>query len=205
MAVSRPAPGIAALDQLSERLLAAAPALRVELTETALEREASYRLRHEQVVGDGWARRDQLPTGLEEDPYDDAALHIGAWSDRALAGTLRLVLPQPPRRLPVEAAFDIDIEPYGAVVEAGRLVVAPAQRGDPAHGIWGALFARAWLTMRERGFTVLAGAATPRMVERLRGLGLPFEVLGAARPYWGEPRHPVRLDPAHGDPRWYER
>jgi hypothetical protein len=41
------------------------------------------------------------------------------------------------------------------------------------------------------------------MVERLRALGLPFEVLGPPRRYWGEERLPVRLDPANGDPRWF--
>ena len=42
------------------------------------------------------------------------------------------------------------------------------------------------------------------MVERLRALGLPFEILGPAREHWGEQRHPVRLDPARGRPGWYE-
>jgi hypothetical protein len=41
------------------------------------------------------------------------------------------------------------------------------------------------------------------MVARMRGLGLPFEVLGPAREHWGEARHPVRLDPAHARPGWY--
>jgi putative hemolysin len=196
--------GVTGLDRLSERLLAAAPTLRLAVAGTDAEREAAYRLRYAQVVDHGWAGRDELPAGIEHDEYDAGALHIGAWDDGALAGTMRLVLPAPGRRLPVEADFDIDIEPRGAVVEAGRLVVAPAYRGDPAHRIWGALFARAWLTMRARGFTVLAGAASPPMVDRLRGLGLPFEVLGPARPHWGDDRHPLRLDPALGKPRWFD-
>jgi hypothetical protein len=57
--------------------------------------------------------------------------------------------------------------------------------------------------MRSRGYSVLAGAAAPRTIERLRALGLPFEILGPARRHWGEERHPVRLDPAHGAPRWF--
>jgi N-acyl-L-homoserine lactone synthetase len=105
----------------------------------------------------------------------------------------------------VETAFDLDIEPRGRVVEAGRLVVAPANRGDSSHRIWGALFARAWLTMRERGFSLLSGAASPTMVQRLRALGLPFEVLGTPRPYWGQQRVAVRLDPAGADPRWFRQ
>lgn len=116
---------------------------------------------------------------------------------------MRLVLPTPRRRLPVEEAFGVDIEPRGRVVEAGRLVVAPAHRGDRSHRIWGALFARAWLTMRGLGFGLLCGAASPTLVQRLRALGLPFEVLGAPRPHWGEQRVPVRPDPAGGHPRCF--
>lgn len=197
------ATGVAALDRLSEHLLGAATAVRVAVATTDAEREATYRLRYEQVVADGWARAEQLEPGSERDAYDADALHLGAWHGDALAGTLRLVLPAPGRRLPVEDAFELDIAPSGRVVEAGRLVVAPAYRGDPAHRIWGALFARAWLTLRSHGFTVLAGAASPRMIQRLRALGLPFESLAPARPHWGEDRHPVRLDPDHSEPHWY--
>jgi N-acyl-L-homoserine lactone synthetase len=196
-------PGVVGLDRLSERLLAAVPGLRVAVAETAAEREAAYRLRYAQVVGHGWADGARLPAGMERDEYDAEALQIGAWRDGTLAGTMRLVLPAPGRRLPVEAAFELDVEPPGAVAEAGRLVIAPAYRGDRAHRIWGALFARAWLTLREHGFAVLAGAAAAPMVDRLRSLGLPFEILASARPYWGENRHPVRLDPASGEPRWF--
>jgi N-acyl-L-homoserine lactone synthetase len=193
--------GVLALDRLSEQLLAAAD-LRVGVAQTLVQREAAFRLRHEHVVAEHWTDRD-LPGGLERDDYDHDALHVCAWRGRALIGTLRVVLPAPDRPLPVEAAFGLAVEPRGAVVEAGRLVIAAAHRGDPGHVAWGALFARAWLELRSRGFAVLAGAATPRMVERLRGLGLPFEILAPAREYWGEQRHPVRLDPARGRPRWY--
>jgi putative hemolysin len=195
--------GVAALDRLSERLLADAPALRVAVAATDVEREATYRLRYEHVIGAGWAGPEALAGGLERDGHDATALHIGAWDGDALAGTLRLVLPAPDRRLPVEAAFDLDIEPKGAVAEAGRLVVAAAYRGDPAHRIWGALFARAWLSLRGHGLAVLAGAASAPMIERLRALGLPFEILAPARPHWGEDRHAVRLDPARSRPRWF--
>ena len=201
---SAPAGGVAALDGLSERLVAAAGAVRVAVAARTGEREEIYRLRHRQVVGGGWAREDELPAGVERDGHDDHATHIGAWDGDALVGTMRLVFPASDRRLPVEAAFGVDIEPRGAVVEAGRLVIAPEYRGDPAHRAWGAMFGRAWLTLRARGFSVLGGAASPRMVERLTGLGLPFEVLGPARPYWGEERHPVRLDPSGGAPSWFQ-
>ena len=196
-------PGIAALDRLSGQLLRAAPDLRVAVATSEAEREATFRLRYVQVVAGAWADRTTLAAGTEQDAHDADALHVGAWTDDALAGTLRLVLPRPGRCLPVEEAFGIEIAPTGAVAEVGQLVVAPEQRGDPAHRIWGALFARAWLELRSHGLAVLAGTAAPRMVGRLREVGLPFEVLAPARPYWGEQRHPVRLDPSHSRPRWF--
>ena len=174
------------------------------VAQTPSEQDAIHRLRHEQVVGHGWASPDDLPAGVERDEHDPFAVQVGAWTGATLVGEMRLVLPAAGRRLPVEAAFGLDIEPRGRVVEAGRLVVAPSHRGDPSHRIWGALFARAWLTMRGLGFSLLCGAASPEMVQRLRALGLPFEVLAPPRPHWGEQRVPVRLDPTSGDPRWFE-
>jgi len=197
------APGIAALDRLAERLVAGAPGLRLAVAATAAERQAVHRLRYEHVVAHGWARPDDLPGGVERDAHDAGAVHVAAWDDAALAGTVRLVAPRPGRRLPVEEDFGVVVPPAGRVVEVGRLLIAAPYRGDPAHRAWGALFGRAWLEVRARGFTVLGGAASAAMVGRLRALGLPFEVLGPARMHWGEERHPVRLDPAHGRPGWY--
>jgi hypothetical protein len=199
-----PFAGVRALDRLAERLVGAAPVLRVAVATTAAEHDAAFRLRYEQVIRHGWAPHEELSDGREHDAYDADALQICAWKGDGLVGTIRLVLPSTGRRLPVETDFDLDIEPIGAVVEVGRLVIAPAYRGDPAHQAWGALFGRAWLTTRTHGFAVLAGAASARMVEQLTALGLPFETLGGARQHWGQRRHPVRLDPAHGRPRWFD-
>jgi N-acyl-L-homoserine lactone synthetase len=201
MTVETPA-GVLTLDRLSERLLAAADDLRVAVARTEVEREAAFRLRHEQVTAGRWADLD-LPGGLERDEYDDDALHVCAWRGDGLVGTVRVVLPDAARPLPVEATFGLTVEPAGAVAEIGRLVIAAAHRGDPLHAAWGALFARAWLEVRTRGYTVLAGAATAEMAGRMRGVGLPYEILGPAREHWGEQRHPVRMDPAQGRPSWY--
>jgi N-acyl-L-homoserine lactone synthetase len=198
---SLPADGVAALDRLAEQLLAAVPELRVVLAQTDAERAAIGRLRHRQVTDSGWAK---LEGDMEWDAYDERALQVGAWdAASSLVGAMRVVLPAPGVKLPVEDAFAVDVKPCGAVVEAGRLVITPECRGDPAHRAWGALFARSWLELRARGYSLLAGAASPRMVRRLREVGLPFETLGEARPFWGEDRHPVRLDPAGGAPRWF--
>jgi N-acyl-L-homoserine lactone synthetase len=197
------APGTVALDRLARRLLSGAPDLRVAVAAGPAERDAVHRLRYEHVVAAGWASAAELAGGVERDAHDQDAVHVGAWDGGTLAGAVRVVLPRPGRPLPVEEDFGVVVEPLGRVVEVGRLVIAGAYRGDPAHRLWGALFGRAWLEVRARGFRVLAGAASGAMVERLRALGLPFEVLGPARAHWGEPRHPVRLDPAGGRPGWY--
>jgi hypothetical protein len=60
------------------------------------------------------------------------------------------------------------------------------------------------MEVRARGFLVLAGVATRDMVLRYQALGLPFEMLGPGRTYWGEERHPVRLDVSTARPRWFD-
>src|SRR5947199_82761 len=129
---------------------------------------------------------DESTSGL--DALDRLSQQLLAAAD---AGGIRVAIAQTPTEQ--DAIHRLRHE---RVVEAGRLIVAPSHRGDPSHRIWGALFARAWLSMRGLGFSLLCGAASPMMVQRLRALGLPFEVLGAPRTYWGEQRVPVRLDPA---------
>jgi N-acyl-L-homoserine lactone synthetase len=194
---------VTALDELARRLLAGSAPLRVEPASPGAELEAVLRLRYEHVVAARWASPGELRGGLEGDEYDDRAVHVAAWDGDALVGTVRLVPPVAGLRLPVEDAFDIDVEPRGAVVEIGRLVIAAGRRGDPAHRAWGGLFARAWLEVRARGYQVLAGAASAGLVARFQRLGLPFEILGPSREHWGEQRHPVRLDPAGAQPRWF--
>jgi N-acyl-L-homoserine lactone synthetase len=195
--------GVIALDRLSERLLAQAAPLRAEVT---TDLEPVHRLRYAHVVGAGWARPEELPGEVERDDYDGVAVHVAAWDGDALVGAIRVVPPVAGRRLPVEAAFGVDVPPAGAVAEIGRLLIAPGFRGDPAHRAWGALFARSWLECRRLGLAVLAGSTTPAMVERCRAIGLAFEVLGPPRPHWGEARVPVRLDPARdGAPGWFRQ
>src|SRR5439155_25524483 len=54
------------------------------------ERRAVYRLRHDQVIGGGWA--ECYADGLEHDTYDIDALHICEWRGPDLVGTVRVVL-----------------------------------------------------------------------------------------------------------------
>jgi N-acyl-L-homoserine lactone synthetase len=188
--------GIARLDALAARLIATAAPRRLAVAASLADREPVHRLRYDQVITAGWAGPDDLPGNAERDDYDDDATHVTAHHGTRLVGALRLVFPNPGRRLPVEKDFDLVVEPAGHVVEAGRLVVARDHRGDAAHRIWGALFGRAWQEVRARGYAVLAGTAVETMVARYHSLGLPFEVLGPPREVWGEWRLPVRMDPA---------
>jgi hypothetical protein len=183
------APEIEALDVLAGRLLLRAGA-RIGVAHTVAELLSVHRLRYEN-------------TRLERDAYDDRALQLGAWRGSALVSTMRLVLPVPGRRLPTEDAFELVVDPDGEVVDLGRMLSGPAFEGDPAHRVWGGLFALAWQEARARGYTVLAGVTTAAEAERYRSLGLAFEVLGPARTYCGAQRQPVRVDPATGErPGW---
>lgn len=178
-------PGVAALDALAGQLLLRA-GVRIGVAHTAAEFEAVHRVR--------------LPDGLERDVHDDHALQLAAWRGTKLVGTMRLVLPVPFRRLPTEDAFDLRVEPHGEVVDLGRLLVGPGFRGDPSQRAWGGLFALAWQETRIRGYNVIAGVASVRLLERYRLLGVNVEILGPARTFWGAERHPVRIHPAAGEP-----
>jgi N-acyl-L-homoserine lactone synthetase len=186
-------PMLALADALAQHLLAKAAPLRFALAETDADREAAYRLRYRVGVERGWLRPADCPDGLERDAYDDDALQIAGWDGAEMIATGRIVLPNPARPLPIEAAFGLAIEPRGQVVELGRATVLRA-RSDPRHGVLRGLLARAWLEARARGFQVWAGLDSPAMVRLYRQLGFQVTVLGPARDYQGEERAPVRYD-----------
>ena len=188
------APEIEALDVLAGQLLLRAGA-RIGVAHTVAELLSVHRLRYENTTSRAWSLDRDPPDALERDAYDDRALQLGAWRGSALVSTMRLVLPVPGRRLPTEDAFELVVDPDGEVVDLGRMLSGPAFEGDPAHRVWGGLFALAWQEARARGYTVLAGVTTAAEAERYRSLGLAFEILGPARTYCGAQRQPVRVDP----------
>ena len=108
-------------------------------------------------------------------------------------GTLRLVLPMPGKRLPVEEAFDLAVEPAGEVVDVGPAVVAPGLGSERARQVADGLVAQAWFETRARGYLVMAAIASSRLAERYRALGLDVEVIGRL----GD-RNALRLDPSIG-------
>jgi hypothetical protein len=125
------------------------------------------------------------------------------WDADLPIATGRLVLPA--QALPTERACGISVEPRGRIVDVGRMTVVPTHQG-PGHTGFLALLASLYLEVRERDFPFACGVMSPRARSVLRLLGLPVELLGPDRPYWGEPRAPVRfavmVDPASLSARW---
>jgi N-acyl-L-homoserine lactone synthetase len=182
------------LDGLAGDLIARVAPRRFGLVQAAAEREAIYRLRYQVVVERGWAAPDDLLDGRELDDYDEGAEYVAGWDGPTLVAAARLVFPIAGRRLPTEAAFDLRIEPFGAVVNVDRLIVARSS-SDGGHRMLRALVARCWLEIRRRGFHVWAGIDSSSMLRLYRRLGFAVTVLGPPRPYWGQDRYPVCFDP----------
>ena len=180
-------------DAVATDLLSALSPLRVEEAHDELERRASYRLRYAAVVERGLASTDAFPDGEEHDEYDDRAVHIVGWDGARPIATCRLVLPRAAARLPVESVFGLDVAGSESMVDFGRAVVEPSWRtGD--HRVFMGLVARAWLSMRARGFSVLLAAAPARLVDLFGNLGFTVKVLGEPRLVWNEERHAMLVD-----------
>lgn len=179
------------LDRLVVRLLEMQPYRFVVATPDEAAAAVAHRLRAEAVVQRGWVAPDELADGLERDEFDERAIHVVGWLDDGPVSAGRIVLP--PGRLPTEVACDLIVEPVGAVVDVGRLVVARAHQ-DPRHRAMVALLCRLYLEVRQRGFTVACGMMSASMRGLARQLGLHLEELGPERRYWKELRAPVRFE-----------
>jgi hypothetical protein len=186
--MTTPVRGIAGLDRLAEEL-AAACALRLGIADSPAELIAAHRLRYRDASAHGTTADADDRDGLERDAYDARSLQICAWDGDTIVGTLRLALPMPGKRLPMEEAFDLSVEPAGEVVDVGPPVVGSVAR---AQRVADGLLAQAWFESRARGYLVMAGVASSRLVGHYRALGLAVEELGRAE----ADRNAVRLDPS---------
>jgi hypothetical protein len=183
---------LSALDDLARFLIARAAPVRLEVACSDDALRAAFALRYETVVEEGWVKPEAFPDRLECDAYDDAAVHVAGWHGPTLATTARLVFPTPERELPTEAEFDLSVEPEHRVVDIGRAIVRKEYRSSE-HTLFGALLARCWFEVRQRGFQDLCGTAAGLRLERYRQFGLPLRIIGPAREYWGVERYPVFL------------
>jgi hypothetical protein len=177
-----------------ERLLASSPFEFRRAGED--ERDLCYRLRGDAVVERGWRTREELPDGVERDEYDDRAVHVLGWDGPTPMSTGRIVLPP---GLPTEDACGLRVEPVGRVVDVGRMCVASSHQGLE-HAAFVGLLCALYLQVRELGFDVACGMMSPAARSLVGLLGLRLEPLGPERPYWDEPRAPVRFSLLAGLP-----
>ncbi len=181
-------PGSGTLDPLVARILSTYPYV-FTVAGTEDERALGYRIRYEAAVGLGWTPPPGAD-GLEHDAYDEHALHVVGWYEGEPVSTGRLVLP--PAALPTEDECGARIEPYGRVVEVGRMAVVRAHQSY-RHAAFVGLLCRLYLEMRTQGYGVACGMMSLRARRLVGLLGLRLELLGPDRTYWNEPRAPVRF------------
>ena len=183
----------ASLDRLAEQVLANLAPLSFDVARTAADVDAALRLRYECVIERGWARPEDFPDGRERDEYDADAIQLVCRDGVAIAGTLRLVLPEPDRPLPVERDFDIRMDLPGQTADSGRLVVAPSHRGLEGHPVLAGLYSLCWLEARRLGYSRIVAAASAELVNLYESLGLRIRFLGPPKLCWGEERRPYEI------------
>ena len=176
------------LDALVTRILGRSP-FEYRLAADEGERDLAFRLRGQVVVDQGWRKVEELHGGLERDEYDDRALQVLGWDGDVAMSTGRVVLPP---GLPTEEVCGIVVDPPGEVVDVGRMCVVRSHQGLEHAALIG-LMCRLYLEMREHGYAFACGMMSARAQVLVRHLGLQVERLGAERPYWNEPRTPVRF------------
>jgi len=192
---SRDGPLPTTVDRLAADAVAAAAPVRIAIAASGAERDAVYRLRYQHVIQADWATPEELPDERELDGFDARAVHIVAWSGNQAVGTCRLVFPDPSEGLPVDAVFDLVVEPLRSVPTLDRLLVQPGHRGG---ALTSALLGCAWQELRRRGFESASAIATEPVMRLLRALGFQLTVLGGPRLYWGEERYAVLCAPSVG-------
>jgi N-acyl-L-homoserine lactone synthetase len=178
------------MDRLAPRFIAQAAPLRLGIAQSQAERQAVYRLRCHVVVTKGWADAGDFPNQMETDDYDARAITVVARDGERLVASVRVVPPKVGELLPTEQSFNMQINPFGEVVDIGRLVLSRASDVFSQRVLLG-LLGQVWLVMRAHGFSQACGIMTCPMVRWYRSNGLGVTILGPARHYWGEDRYPA--------------
>lgn len=185
---------LAQLDQVAAKLVALAAPIELRVVQEPAEAIWAFQLRYQAIVDRGWMRPEEFPGGLERDHYDDDAVQILGWDGTRAVATARVALPTQGRRLPVEEAFELNVEPQGQVADWGRFVVARAYSGNQ-HRLYAALLGQCWMESRARGYSQVCGNASAAMIRLLkRAAGVEVSQIGPARIHWGEARCPFRFD-----------
>ena len=181
------------LDDISVVFRKLSTGVRLGIARTPADFEAVYRLRYQTVIEKGWAKPGDYPGGLEHDQYDAHSIQLMAWDGDKLAGTARVVLPFPDKKLPAETLFELEIEPRGQVVELGRAAIDSAYKGSTQQILLG-LLGQSWLSTREQELCETCGVMIAPMVRLYRFIGFHLIPLAEPRLTWGEKRAPYQLD-----------
>jgi hypothetical protein len=179
-------PGVST-DEIVRGLLAGS-ALRFTVVDDPAARRLAFALRGDAVLEGGWGIGDR--DGLDRDADDDGAVIVVGWRGDVAVATGRIVLPPGP--LPTEVECGITVQPAGHVVDVGRMVVAPAERGWHGATFVG-LLAALYVEMRRHGHRVATGMMSRDVRGLVRLLGVQLEVLGPDRASNGALRCPVRF------------
>jgi N-acyl-L-homoserine lactone synthetase len=187
------------VDALAARAVERAAPVCFRAAATMAEREASYQLRYQAVVDQGWLDPAELPDGREWEPVDDDATHLLGLNGEQVVASCRMIFPVRDRPLPVESLFEIEVEPEGEVVQVDRVCVV-RHASDAWSIVMAGLMCASWLEARHRGYSSLAGLHTKEMTRLTRSLGFVNSILGPPRWYWGAERIPVQFTAANLSP-----
>ena len=192
------------VDALALRACRRAYPIEFRLVESEEDRQAVSRLHEAITVDEGRERPRDLPESLRSEFDDASAVVLAGWdADRVVAAS-RLVLPGRGRQLPIEAAFELRVEPTGRVVDAGWFIVA-REVSSFEHRVFAGLVARSWLEVRARGFNHVCAALSRGPMRVYHRMGLRMIPLAPARRWLGEERHPVVFDMVGAAPHLFDR
>lgn len=183
----------ARFDVFCERFVGLNPDLDYRIGVSPAEREAHFRLRYAQVTSAGWADPADLPDGFERDAYDEDAVILNGWHGDQLVITARLIFPDGERLLPMEADFNICVEPAGQAVECGRAVLGSGLQNEFPYAFLG-LIGFSWQVVRGRGYLEQCGVLTASVARLYRLLGIQITKLAEPQLHWGEMRAPYKLN-----------
>src|SRR5207247_1520671 len=160
-----------ALDELAGDLLRTLGALEFRPASSPGEVEATYRLRYDAVITNGWATPADYPDGCEHDADDERAVHVVCLDGERIVGSLRLVRAAPGRPLPTARDFELELDAGGSTIDVGRVVLAPSHRGAIGQLALSGLVARGWLEARALGADRIVGVASTSAIAPYEDLG----------------------------------